>query len=395
MATPGSGGSASGLRVALTVSDFEDGGVERNFVNLALGLDRLGVQTWLLAGNPRHPYLRDLEGSAVRVLPVGGDRGAAIASFLAREAPDILMTGKLADDFAAFAARSAFPAQARPPTRLLTAVGTLLSGRFAAHPWNPIKRFRDIRRIGACYRGIDGISAISQGVAEDLRRVFGVLATPIRVLPNPIVPETIDRLASAPVGHPWLETIPPRGPAAGRPPVIVAVGGLRKVKDFASLLRAFAQLHDPAARLIVLGEGKERGRLEQLARHLRVVERVDLPGFVPNPHAFVARSRLLVLSSRREGLGNAVVEALAVGTPVVVTDCSHGLRQLLAGGEVGRMVAIGDPAVLARGIAAELGTVRDAERLMAAARPYGLMAAARAHRDFFDSLLGRRSGDAD
>jgi hypothetical protein len=59
------------------------------------------------------------------------------------------------------------------------------------------------------------------------------------------------------------------------------------------------------------------------------------------------------------------------------------------------MVAIGDPAVLARGIAAELGTVRDAERLMAAARPYGLMAAARAHRDFFDSLLGRRSGDAD
>lgn len=382
-------------RVALVVSDFEDGGVERNFTNLAIGLDRLGVQTWLLAGNPQHAYLRDLEGSAVRVLPVGRDRSAAIASLLAREEPDVLMTGKLADDFAAVAARSAMPATGGPATRLVTAVGTLLSGRFAAHPWNPIKRFRDIRRIAACYRRLDGVVAISQGVADDLRRVFGVLATPIRVLPNPIVPEMIDRLADAPARHPWLEAAPARGPAADRPPVIVAVGGLRKVKDFVTLLRAFARLEDPAARLLILGEGKERDRLERLSRRLRIAEQVDLHGFVPNPHAFVARSRLLVLSSRREGLGNAVVEALAVGTPVVVTDCSHGLRQLLAGGELGRIVPVGDPAALARGIAAELRLSRETGRLKGAAEPFGLLAAARAHREFFEGLPEGRGGPAD
>lgn len=373
-------------KVAILLSDFEDGGVERNFTNLALGLSRLGVETCMVCGNPQHAYLKDLDGSGVRVLSTLAERESSVGAILSAQQPDILVTGKLADDLAAVAVRSRLRSGTAGRSRLVASVGTLLSGRFASYPWNPFKRFREIRRIGKCYRQLDGIAAISHGVADDLRQVFDVRGPCIRVLNNPILPETIESLACAPCSHPWLRSAIAGSPVEFRAPVIVAVGGLRKVKDFATLLRAFARLADRSVRLLILGEGKERGRLEHLAQQLRITDRIDFHGFVPNPHAFVARSRLLVLSSRREGLGNAVVEALAVGTPVVVTDCSHGLTELLRAGGLGRMVPPGDPGALASGLEAELRQPRDIAVLGAAAEPYRLVPAARAYLDFFRGL---------
>ena len=71
---------------------------------------------------------------------------------------------------------------------------------------------------------------------------------------------------------------------------------------------------------------------------------------MPSPYPYLARGRLLVLSSLREGLGNVVVEALAVGTPVVATDCSAGLRALFGERGLGPLVPVGDVAALARAI---------------------------------------------
>ena len=372
-------------RVALMVSDFEDGGVERNFTHLASGLARLGVQIWLLAGRARHPYLEDLDAS-VAVIPVTGAREPALGDFLTRERPDLLLTGKLADDFAAVRVKSdlgsGWPAQ----TRLVTAVGTLLSGRLDAQRWNLLKTWREVRRIRDCYERLDGITAISAGVAEDLRQVFGIQGLPIGVLNNPIVPEGYRKLAQAPCPHPCLAGVTPDAPLDERPPVVLAVGGLRKVKDFATLLRAFARVQDSEARLLILGEGKERGHLTRLGRRLGLGDRLDLPGFVPSPYPYLARSRLLVLSSVREGLGNVVVEALAVGTPVVATDCSAGLRALFGERGLGSLVPVRDVSALARAIDQGLSQRPDRVALMAAAEPYGLLPAAEAHLDFFRRL---------
>jgi len=367
------------------VSDFEDGGVERNFTNLGLGLSRLGIEVRFLAGNPDHAYLRDLDG-AVRVLPVKGPRAPFLRDFLASERPDIMMTGKLSDDSAAVKARSDLAYSSPVRTRLVAAVGTLLSGRFANHRWNLLKTLRETRRIRACYARLDGITAISEGVADDLRRVFRVRQVPLRVLNNPILPERYEALAAAPCPHPWLESVPSGGPLAQRPRIIVAVGGLRQVKDFGTLLRAFARLEDREARLLILGDGKERSRLSRLADKLGIAERVDLPGFVPNPYPYLARSRVLALTSRREGLGNVVVEAMAVGTPVVVTDCSAGLRALLHGGRLGPLVPVGDPNALASALADQLDRTPDSDTLRAAAEPFRLIPAARAHLEFFRGL---------
>ncbi|MGE5155720.1 MAG: glycosyltransferase [Bdellovibrio bacteriovorus] len=370
-------------RVALMVSDFEGGGVERNFTHLASGLARLGVETWLLAGATCHPYLEDVD-AAVRVVPIREGRVAFLRGFLTRERPDLLLTGKLSDDFAAVRVKSDLGDQC--PTRLVAAVGTPLSGRLRAHRWNLLKTWREVRRIRACYERLDGIAAISAGVAEDLRRFFGIAAVPVRVLNNPILPEGYQRLAQAPCSHPWLAGVDPNGPLAGRPPVILAVGGLRKVKDFPTLLRAFARVADPGARLLILGEGKERRHLIRLGRRLGLGDRLDLPGFVPTPYPHLARARLLALSSVREGLGNVVVEALAVGTPVVATDCSDGLRVLFAENGLGPLVPVGDAGALALALDRGLAAVPDPLTLSRAAEPFSRLRAAQAHLDFFREL---------
>jgi len=377
-------------RIALVASDFEDGGVERNFTNLARGLARLGVETWFLVGDPRHAYLQDLD-PAIRILPVTGPRVEFLRDFMAHERPDCLVTGKLKDDLAALAARDALPPAAGGGggTRLVAAVGTLMSGRFSGHRWNLFKTLSETRRIRTCYRRLDGLTAVSHAVADDLRRTFRVTDVPIAVLNNPICPDDLEALAAAPCTHPWLTA--PRG--AGRPPVIIALGGLRKVKDFATLLRAFARLEHPRARLLIIGEGKERARLTALARRLAIDARLDLPGFVADPFPFLARADLLVLSSRREGLPNALVEAMALGTPVVATDCTGGVRELLQDGRLGPLVPIGNPAALAAAIDTELTRLAagdlDREALRRAATPFGLVPAARAYLEFFRSVTRR------
>jgi glycosyltransferase involved in cell wall biosynthesis len=265
-------------------------------------------------------------------------------------------------------------------------VGTPLSGRLVPYRWNLLRTWREIRRIRTCYARLDGITAISSGVAEDLRRVFRIEGVPIGVVSNPILPEGYEGRALAPCRHPWLTEVRPLGPLEQRPPVVLAVGGLRKVKDFATLLRAFALREDPEARLLILGEGKERGSLSRLGRRLGLGDRLDLPGFVSDPYPYLARARLLVLSSVREGLGNVVVEALAVGTPVVATDCSDGLRTLFKGAGLGPLVPVGHVEALARAMTQGLQRPWDTAARRAAVVPFGLLASAEAHLDFFRSL---------
>lgn len=350
--------------IALVASDFEDGGVERNFTHLARGFARLDVETWLLVGNPDHVYLRDLDPT-IRVLPVQGSRADYLRGFMTRERPDVLITGKLRDDLAAVAARDDLPAENR--VRLVAAVGTLMSGRFAAHRWNPFKTLRETQRIRACYRRLDGVTAVSQAVAEDLRQVFGIREVPIAVLANPIIPDDLEDLAALPCTQPWLA----ESSADRSGPVIVALGGLRQVKDFATLLRAFARVRaSRPCRLVILGKGAARERLLTLAAELGVDADVALPGYVADPYAWMAHADLFAFTSRWEGLGFVLIEALAVGTPVVSTDCPSGPSEILAQGRYGPLIPVGDDESLAQAMLATLDDPLPPAILQEAARPY-------------------------
>jgi glycosyltransferase involved in cell wall biosynthesis len=185
------------------------------------------------------------------------------------------------------------------------------------------------------YRWADRIVAVSEGVAQDLTRSLGIDPERIEVIYNPVITPELRERARAAVDHPWL--------VAGAPPLIVAVGRMAAQKDYPLLLRAFEQVRRKrAARLMILGDGPLRDRLQAQAKEMGISDAVSMPGFVDNPLAFVSRASLFALSSRCEGLPTVLIEALYCGTPIVSTDCPSGPREILKAGRYGRLVPVGD-----------------------------------------------------
>ncbi len=193
----------------------------------------------------------------------------------------------------------------------------------------------------------EGIIAVSKGVATDIAALTDMPASRITTILNPVYREEIFQLADARPSHPWLT---PEGP-----PLVLAAGKMKPQKDFETLLQAFAWLRrDRAARLIILGDGGGRTRLETLAETLGIRGDVDFPGYVENPFVFYRHASVFVLSSAWEGLPNVLIEAMACGCPVVSTDCPSGPWEILDGGRLGRLVRVGDSAALAAAIAETL-----------------------------------------
>jgi len=261
-----------------------------------------------------------------------------LARYLWRNRPRALLTQRIRVNVLAHRARRL----ARVATRIYATGNTHQSTALDAFP-EP-KRTRRRQRVERYFARNDGMIAISQGVAEDYAALMGWPLEAIAVAPNPVVTPAMAEQAGAPVEHPWF--------AQGEPPVVLAMGRLEKQKDFATLLAAFARFREAhEARLVILGDGPLRTQIEAQAGDLGIDRHVDLPGFVANPYAWLARSRMFVLSSRWEGLGNVLIEAMAVGTPVVATDCPSGPAEILEQGALGPLVACRDPQGLADGMA--------------------------------------------
>lgn len=194
------------------------------------------------------------------------------------------------------------------------------------------------------YRHADGLVAVSEGVAQDLRGL-GFADGRIHVIRNPVDAERLWQLAA--VGLP--------SEVRDKAPYVVSIGRLTEAKDFPTLLRAYAtSALRGSHRLIIVGEGEQRMNLENLMRDLGLTDRVVFTGAMDNPYRVLADASLHVLSSRWEGYPNVLLEALALGVPVVATDCPHGPREILEDGRYGRLVPVGDAVALASAMDAEL-----------------------------------------
>ena len=222
--------------------------------------------------------------------------------------------------------------------------------------------------VGRTYRWAEAIVAVSAGVADDLSTAPKIPRKRILTIYNPVTPG-LDNKSRASCHHPWFEP--------GSAPVLLAVGRLAAQKDFPTLLRAFARVRRARpARLVILGEGEERTKLEALAGELGLAADVALPGFVLNPFPYMARAAVFVLSSVHEGFPNVMIEALACGCPVVSTDCPSGPTEILDGGAYGALVPVGDVEAMAMAINAALDGTHDAQRLKARAAEFSLERAA-------------------
>lgn len=204
--------------------------------------------------------------------------------------------------------------------------------------------------VPVLYRSADCVTAVSRDCAVDLQHFFGFQAHPVEFIYNPFELELIRKRAEETVSHPWFEP--------GQPPVVLAIGRLNQAKDYPTLIRAFSKLRaNRDVRLMILGEGELRIDLEGIVAECGLgAEQVQLPGFVSNPFAYLARCAVFALSSHYEGLPGALIEAMACGTPVVSTDCPSGPREILEDGRWGSLVPVGDEDALAEAIDTVLST---------------------------------------
>jgi glycosyltransferase involved in cell wall biosynthesis len=215
------------------------------------------------------------------------------------------------------------------------------------------------------YRKADAIVTVSGGVADEVARITGLPRGEFHVIYNPIVFPELDTLATAPVDHPWF--------GADQAPVILSAGRLTTQKDHATLLEAFALLRQRRpAHLVILGDGEKRPALAAQAQQAGISEFVSMPGFTGNPFAFMARCKVFVLSSRWEGFGNVLVEAMACGAQVVSTDCPSGPAEILENGRYGQLVPAGDPVAMAAAIETALDDPLPVERVRARAGDFSI-----------------------
>lgn len=198
------------------------------------------------------------------------------------------------------------------------------------------------------------VICVSRGVAQDLVETTATRQQDVTTADNPVLDNDFRDKPLGPPGHPWLLN--------KTTPVIVAVGRLAPQKGFDTLIAALAQLTDPDVRLLIFGEGQLKAQLLEQARTLGVAERLDLPGYTPDPLAQVAAADCFVLSSRFEGSPNVLVEAMSTGVPVVATRCPYGPQEILDDGALAPLVAVDDPAALAQAISQQLNEPCDTRR---------------------------------
>jgi glycosyltransferase involved in cell wall biosynthesis len=181
------------------------------------------------------------------------------------------------------------------------------------------------------------LATVSDDARDELAQALHWDEKRIAVVDNPLDLERLDSAAADGEHHPWLT----------QRPCLVAAGSLRPVKHFDLAIRALEHL--PEHSLVIYGEGPERATLTSLAHDLGVGDRVALPGLTDNPFASMRRAAAVISTSLTEAQPVGLMEAIALGAPVVTTDSGSGTRDLVDGYTTGE-IADDDPAKLAAAV---------------------------------------------
>lgn len=244
--------------------------------------------------------------------------------------------------------------------------------------------YRSRRKFQHLFPGAAHFVGVSRGVSESLVKAVGVSKESITTIYNPVVTPDLHAKAAEQPNHPWFRDRSTQ--------IILAAGRLTKVKDYPTLIHAFARLARlRPCRLIILGEGSLRQELERLVGKMHLTDRVSFPGWVENPFAFMAQASLFVLSSISEGLPNVLSEAMACGCPCVSTDCPFGPAEILRNGGLGPLVPVGDDAALAEAMAYVLDHPPDGCVLRQRGMDFSAERSVDAYEQLIESLVASRT----
>ena len=346
--------SAQPKRVLVFQSDLGGGGAERSALNLVNGLDRARFTPSLVLNKAIGPYMVSVRDD-VPVVEIGARRMRGALWGLVREIqdlrPDLLFSTMQGPSVMLWLARAL--ARSKAPLVLRE------SNNWTARGVSP--RTIGQRIVGMAYRRADRIVCLSNGVNDDTIARYGNVRT--QTIHNPVDVAGIQRDAQD-----TAAPTPQWGVKGERDVVqLIAVGRLTRQKGFDLLIDAVAQLRDLPWRLTILGEGPDLPALLKQARVQCLEDRISFPGFIPNPYPWFADADLFVLSSRWEGFGHVIVEAMATGTPVLSTRCPSGPDEIITDDVDGVLCDPGSSEALAEALRTLVGDPSRRRRLAASA----------------------------
>lgn len=356
----------------LFLHSFEPGGVERVALRLAGGWQKLGCDVMIAMGRRAGALEREVP-DGVRLLYARPSFLAApieslwlvphLVTMVRQQRPDILFCSGNTYTIVAVLVRLIL-GSACPP------IVCKVSNSFLRPDLSPLLRWFYHRWVRMQTGFIDRFVGMIEAMRPEIRDVTGAPADRIAIIPDPALSAL-----------PPLRVRDTQGADGG---YFLAIGRLVSQKNIGLLLRAFA-LIGGHTRLIILGDGPERAKLERTATALGLADRVQFLGHVADPTPFLRDAALLVLSSEYEGVPAVIIEALACAVPVVATLCSRGVGELLDHGRLGRIVPRGDSVALAAAMQSALASPPDPEAMRQQAARFTLDASAR---DYVTILMG-------
>ena len=358
--------------ISIVLHKFDRGGSPRVAAYLARGFAERGAAVELVLFTDRgevDDVIAPLAGPQVKVTYLASRKGPraldlaaglpALSKHLRRTAPDVIIA-------------------AANNVALVTAAAVrgagLASSRLFLKTTNPIASSRHRGLLKAVRRWsyrwafaqAAGIWTLSPSESEEMRAAFPEFSAVFRDVYNPYV--TPQMFGDGPSGD----------HARNNAPVILAVGRLTRQKRLERLIRAFAQISDKNARLLILGEGEERDRLAILVRQLGLGQRVAMPGFSDDVANAYRKASLFVLTSDYEGLPAVLLEAMASDCPILTTDCFPAARAIIEGADGCAIIEKTEPALIAAQIDAQLRRPRPST-LRAIAEHYSIENGVRSH----------------
>ena len=336
--------------------DFGPGGAQRQLVNIANGFHERGYRMSVFV----FPNRRDAEvvrgclhEDIAGVFPPAAKRLGPLATLLAtarllvtvlKEKPDIIYCRQW-------------------PKMPIALMGRIAGVRTVSVEGNSLEHSLGERPLllwarGFCARLSDRVVANSRGLACEAKEVFK-LSSNVATIYNGIDMDDVRRKSEERAAHEWFgEGIP----------VMLAIGAHKKQKGFVHLMKAVEIVNRTRpARLIIMGGGN-RKELAVLSKDLGIADRTDFPDAVSNPFPFILGADVFVCSSLYEGFSNVILEAMALGRPVISTDHKHGANEIIEDGRNGILVPPRDPESMAEAILKVIDDAELRERLGAEAK---------------------------
>jgi len=314
------------MKISIFLPNFGGGGAEKVMINLGKAFSAKGCSCEFVVADSAGPLKKLLDLNVVN-LKSGRIRYSiiALAKYLIEKKPDVLVAAHERANVCALIARQI----ARAKTKVVVTCHIDYS---YTDRNNKSMNFKITKLLARhYYPKALRVVTVSEGAKQEIVKVLGLNPEFIKVIYNPVISNDLFLKSNEKIDDPWMNN--------SELPIIVAIGSLTQHKDHSTLISAFAEFRKKVeSRLVILGEGPLRADLEQKIKALNIVDYVYMPGFVINPYAYLKKARCFALSSIWEALPTVLIEALALGVPIVSTYCAHGPTEILNNGEYGYLV---------------------------------------------------------